>query len=82
MQDFGKWLTGKYLLWQVELGERKTLTEFAGFLGVSPSTVSAWIFLTGGSIYASPTPSRSCASTWKLALMSNFYRKRPRSCWP
>jgi transcriptional regulator with XRE-family HTH domain len=43
MQDFGKWLTGKYLLWQVELGDRKTLTEFAGFLGVSPSTVSAWM---------------------------------------
>ncbi len=43
MQDFGKWLTGKYLLWQVELGERKTLTDFAGFLGVSPSTVSAWM---------------------------------------
>ena len=43
MQDFGKWLTGKYLVWQVELGERKTLTEFAGYLGVSPSTVSSWM---------------------------------------
>jgi transcriptional regulator with XRE-family HTH domain len=43
MQDFGKWLTGKYLVWQVELGERKTLTEFAEYLGVSQSTVSAWM---------------------------------------
>lgn len=43
MHDFGKWLTGKYLVWQLELGERKTLTEFAGYLGVSQSTVSAWM---------------------------------------
>lgn len=40
--DFRQFLENKYLDWQKETGGRKTVQEFANFLGVHQSTVSTW----------------------------------------
>ena len=39
---FKKFLELEFLEWQRKVGARKTVAEFADFLGVSQSTVSAW----------------------------------------
>ena len=31
-QSFSKWLENQYLLWQAELGARKTIKELTGWL--------------------------------------------------
>lgn len=38
-----EYLTRKYLVWQTEEGERKTLEEFAIYLGVNRSLLSFWM---------------------------------------
>jgi len=43
MDNFSLWLKRKYLEWQSEQGDLKTLTEFAEFLDVSQPAVSKWI---------------------------------------
>lgn len=43
MTSFGKWLENKFLEWEKETGKRRTLSEFADFLGVSRPLVSMWI---------------------------------------
>jgi len=43
MKEFSDWLTKYYLKWQEELGERKTITEFAEYLDVSQQAVSNWM---------------------------------------
>ena len=40
---FPELLEQKFLEWQMENGERKTLYEFANYLGVSHGTISFWI---------------------------------------
>lgn len=40
--EVGKWLTKKFLEWQTQSGEKKTVTEFADFLGVSRDTLNKW----------------------------------------
>jgi DNA-binding transcriptional regulator YiaG len=40
---FPELLEQKFLEWQMEKGERKTLYEFANYLGVSHGTISFWI---------------------------------------
>lgn len=41
--NFPELLEQKFLEWQMENGERKTLYEFANYLGVSHGTISFWI---------------------------------------
>lgn len=41
-KNFRQFLEGKYLEWQQREGGRKTVFEFAEYLGVSQSTVSTW----------------------------------------
>ena len=40
--NFKQYLEMKFLDWQTQAGTRKTVAEFANYLGVSQSTVSAW----------------------------------------
>lgn len=40
--DFRQFLEVKYLEWQRESGGRKTVLEFANYLGVKQQTVSNW----------------------------------------
>lgn len=39
---FSQYLEMKFLEWQSKEGGRKTVKEFAGFIGVSQSTISSW----------------------------------------
>ena len=39
---FSQYLELKFLEWQRNEGGRKTVKEFAGFIGVSQSTISSW----------------------------------------
>jgi transcriptional regulator with XRE-family HTH domain len=41
---FSKWLTQKYLEWRGNaIGRESTITEFAKYLGVNQSALSAWM---------------------------------------
>jgi transcriptional regulator with XRE-family HTH domain len=40
--DFAQFLEIKFIDWQKEEGGRKTVNEFADFLGVGRSTISMW----------------------------------------
>lgn len=43
MHSFPEFLTKKYLDWQATIGERKTLDEFAIYLGISRPLLSMWL---------------------------------------
>ena len=43
MTDFSSWLENQYIDWQKSAGSRKTINEFADFLGVSQPLVSMWM---------------------------------------
>lgn len=43
VQKFSDWITKKYLEWQAKQGKRKTLEEFAAYLGVSRPLLNMWI---------------------------------------
>lgn len=43
MQKFPDFLTRQYLAWQAKEGTRKTLEEFAAYLGVSRPLLSMWL---------------------------------------
>lgn len=43
MMKFSDWLTQKYLDWQQSSGERKTISQFAEWLGVRQPTLSEWM---------------------------------------
>lgn len=38
----GKWLDRKYIAWQHELGESKTIAEFVKYLGISRASFDKW----------------------------------------
>lgn len=40
---FSEWITQKFLEWQIEQGKRKTIEEFADYIGVSRPIVSMWM---------------------------------------
>lgn len=40
--NFPQFLTNKYLEWQTEQGERKTVADFARYIGVKQSSISMW----------------------------------------
>ena len=42
MQAFKQWFTRKFLEWQLEHGESKTLTDFAEYLGISQPLASLY----------------------------------------
>ena len=41
--DFSGWITQKYIEWQAEHGARKTINDFAEYIGVSQQTISVWM---------------------------------------
>ena len=41
--EFSQWLFHKYLDWQGELGQRKSLTAFAAYIGVSQPQITAYL---------------------------------------
>ena len=43
MAKFSNWITGKFLEWQAKQGKRKTLDEFAAYLGVSRPLLNMWM---------------------------------------
>ena len=40
---FSEWLLNKFFEWQIQSKERKTLTEFAQYLGVKQNTLYGWL---------------------------------------
>lgn len=42
MQTFRQFLEHKFLAWQQQVGGRKTVKQFAEYLGVGQTTVSSW----------------------------------------
>jgi Helix-turn-helix. len=43
MSAFSDWITKKYLDWQAEAGKRKTIEEFAAYIGVSRPLLNMWM---------------------------------------
>lgn len=41
--EFSQWLFHKYLDWQAELGQRKSVTAFAAYVGVSQPQMTAYL---------------------------------------
>jgi len=41
--EFANWLESKFLAWMGEAGKRRTLSDFAKYLGVSQSLLSHWL---------------------------------------
>lgn len=41
--EFKEWFLKKYLKWQEDEGEHKTMSEFAEFIGVTQPYISAWM---------------------------------------
>lgn len=41
--NFSSWFLERYLEWQTDLGERKSLTDFAAWIGVSQPVLSNYI---------------------------------------
>ena len=42
-KTFSQWLTNQYLDWQKSEGDRKTVQEFADYLGVVQQSLSGWL---------------------------------------
>jgi transcriptional regulator with XRE-family HTH domain len=43
MSTFSDWITKKYLNWQAEVGKRKTIDDFAAYLGISRPLLNMWM---------------------------------------
>ena len=43
MAKFSGWITSKFLDWQAKQGERKTLDEFAAYIGISRPLLNMWM---------------------------------------
>lgn len=43
MSEFSDWITRKFVEWQATQGRRKTIEEFATFIGVSRPLVNMWM---------------------------------------
>jgi transcriptional regulator with XRE-family HTH domain len=43
MSEFPDWLKRKYLDWQHDQGDLKTMIQFAEYLGVTQQSLSAWV---------------------------------------
>ena len=43
LMSFYEWITQKYLAWQAELGERKSVSAFAKYVDVPQTTMSGWM---------------------------------------
>lgn len=43
LSQLGKWLRNKYLEWQLSEGDRRTVVEFAEYLGVPQPSLSEWM---------------------------------------
>ncbi len=43
MAAFSEWMTRKFLDWQAEQGKRKTIEDFAAYIGVSRPLLNQWM---------------------------------------
>jgi len=43
MNKFSEWITKQFVQWQAEQGMRKTLEEFAAYVGVSRPLINMWM---------------------------------------
>jgi transcriptional regulator with XRE-family HTH domain len=43
MSTFSDWITKKFLNWQAEVGKRKTIDDFAAYLGISRPLLNMWM---------------------------------------
>jgi transcriptional regulator with XRE-family HTH domain len=43
MSNFSEWITRQFLEWQTEQGIRKTVEEFASYVGVSRPLINMWM---------------------------------------
>lgn len=43
MENFSSWITRKFVEWQASEGKRKTIEEFAAYLGTSRPLVNMWM---------------------------------------
>jgi transcriptional regulator with XRE-family HTH domain len=43
MSPFADWLTKKFVEWQAKIGKRKTLDDFAAYIGVSRPLINLWM---------------------------------------
>ena len=43
MENFSNWITKKFVEWQAAEGKRKTIEEFAAYLGTSRPLVNMWM---------------------------------------
>ena len=43
MNKFSEWMTKQFVHWQAEQGTRKTLEEFAAYVGVSRPLINMWM---------------------------------------
>ena len=43
MNKFSEWMTKQFVQWQAEQGTRKTLEEFAAYVGVSRPLINMWM---------------------------------------
>jgi transcriptional regulator with XRE-family HTH domain len=43
MTEFSEWITRKFVEWQATQGRRKTIEEFANFIGVSRPLINMWM---------------------------------------
>jgi len=41
--DFSEWITRQYLQWQEEQGRRRSVKDFAAYLGVPQQALSCWM---------------------------------------
>jgi transcriptional regulator with XRE-family HTH domain len=46
MKRFSEWMTRQFLEWQAKQGKRKTLEEFAAYIGVNRPLVNMWMIGT------------------------------------
>lgn len=43
MNEFSNWITRQFVEWQANVGKRKTLEEFAAYIGVSRPLLNMWM---------------------------------------
>lgn len=63
---FSNWLERQYIEWQIQAGHRKTISEFAEWLGFRQSIVSLWM-------NGDRTPGHDSADRLALRLGSQVY---------
>lgn len=72
--NFPKFLENKFVEWQHREGERKTIADFANYLGVSQAVISFWM---NGSRKPNPTSIELLVKTFGLEVYDALGLPRP-----